>query len=121
MPLVRREIVLPVPRERAWELVCEAEAWLADEAALEPEPGGALHAEWADGERREGVVDAVEPGESLRFRWWRPDAGDASEVEWRLEDAVSGTRVIVCERALAPVAWGPRLVALYGTSALALA
>ena len=120
MPLVRREIVLPVPRDRAWELVCEPEEWLAEEAGLDPEPGGEVHATWADGERREGVVDAVEPGELLRFRWW-DGRGEVSEVEWRLEDAVAGTRVVVVERALVPVAWGPTLSGLRRASALALA
>ena len=34
MPVVNREVVLPVPRERAWELVTEPdemETWLADD------------------------------------------------------------------------------------------
>ena len=39
MPVVNREIVLPVPRERAWELVTEPvelETWLADEESALP-------------------------------------------------------------------------------------
>src|SRR5687768_5819086 len=86
MPSVRREIELPVPRERVWELLCTPEEWLADEATLEPEPGGEVRADWADGERREGFVQEVEPGERLRFRWRGPD-GEAADVEWRLVDA----------------------------------
>lgn len=120
MPSVRREIDLPVPRERAWELLCAPEEWLADDAALEPEPGGEVRADWADGVRREGVVQEVEPLERLAFRWWGPD-GEAADVEWRLVDAVAGTRVIVSERALTPVAWGPSLTMLARASALALA
>ena len=79
-----------------------------------------MHAAWADGESRAAVVDDVEPGEWMRFRWWDAD-GVPSEVEWRLEDAVAGTRLIVLERALVPVAWAPRLAALHRASALALA
>src|SRR6478672_1746427 len=43
MPCVRREVVLPVDPERAWELITEPdelEGWLADEVELEPEEGG---------------------------------------------------------------------------------
>jgi uncharacterized protein YndB with AHSA1/START domain len=120
MPTVRREIVLPVPRERAWELLCEPAEWLADEAALDPEPGGEVRAAWADGEVREGVVQEVDPGERIRFRWWDEDAA-GSDVEWRLEDVVAGTRVVVVERALVPVAWGPPLEMLARASAGALA
>jgi uncharacterized protein YndB with AHSA1/START domain len=121
MPVVLREIALPVSRERAWELLCAPEEWLADDAALEAEPGGEVRAEWLGGDRREGVVQEVEPGERVRFRWWGPDGADVAEVEWRLVDAVAGTRVLVSERALAPVAWGPSLSALARASALALA
>jgi len=120
MPSVRREILLPVSRDRAWELLCEPEEWLADEAALEPEPGGEVRAAWADGAVRVGVVEEVEPGERIRFRWWDEDAA-GSEVEWRLEDAIAGTRVVVVERALVPVAWGAPLTMLARASALALA
>ena len=62
--VVRREIVLPVERERAWELLtepAELREWLADEVELEPEPGAPLRVDWADGEVREGEVEEVEP------------------------------------------------------------
>ena len=42
MPVVNREVVLPVDRERAWELItepAELEGWLADEVEFEPEEG----------------------------------------------------------------------------------
>ena len=52
-PVVEKEIVLPVERERAWELMTEEpEEWLADEVELEPEPGAPLRATWDDGEER---------------------------------------------------------------------
>ena len=115
MPSVRREIVLPVPRARAWELLtdeAELAEWLADEVELDPEPGGPVRARWWErGEERDGVVESVEPGERLRFRWRAADADEASSVEWRLEDAIGGTRVVVTERRLTAAAfpWGPRL------------
>ena len=63
MSTVRREIVLPVERERAWALLTEPgelREWLADEVELEPEEGAPLRVAWATGETREGVVEEVE-------------------------------------------------------------
>ena len=60
MSCVTREIVLPVPRERAWELVTEEDElreWLADEVEFEAEEGAPLRID-----DREGVVEEVEPG-----------------------------------------------------------
>ena len=45
MPVVNREVVLPVDRERAWELITEPselEGWLADEVEFEPEEDAPL-------------------------------------------------------------------------------
>ena len=92
MPVVNREIVLPVDRERAWELItepAELEEWLADEVEFEPE-------------------------ERIVFRW-----GD-SRVEWALEDHPAGTRCLVTEHrhAADSLVWGPRLMALSAASML---
>ena len=119
MPSVRREVVLPVPREEAWELLTDDAAlreWLADDAVLEPEVGGEVRAD-----DREGVVEAVDHGRRIAFRW--DDGGEASRVEWTLDDAPGiavGTRFTVVERRLDPVfaAWGPKLTALARASAL---
>ena len=67
MSCVTREIVLPVPRERAWELVtdeAELREWLADEVEFEAEEGAPLRFD-----DREGVVEEVEPGERIVFTW----------------------------------------------------
>jgi uncharacterized protein YndB with AHSA1/START domain len=126
---VRREIVLPVERERAWALLtepAELREWLADEVELEPEEGAPVRAVWtADGEEREGVVEEVEDRRRLRFRWDDDATGIPSRVEWTLDDAPGGTRVIVEERPLVPLEvrgvpahWRPRATA---TTALASA
>jgi uncharacterized protein YndB with AHSA1/START domain len=116
MTTVRREIVLPVERERAWELLTEPgelAGWLADEVEFEAEEGAPLRASWEDGEERAGVVEEVEPERRIRFVWTGTD--DASEVEWVLADAVAGTRLVVVERRLASYAptpmaeWTPRM------------
>ncbi len=112
MPVVNREVVLPVPRERAWELVtdpAELEHWLADEVEFEPEEGAPLRIDDIG-----GVVERVEAGERIVFSW-----GD-SVVEWRLEDHPGGTRLLVTEHRIAAdrAVWGPRLQALARATAL---
>jgi uncharacterized protein YndB with AHSA1/START domain len=131
---VRREIVLPVERERAWALLtepAELSEWLADDVALEPEPGAPLRVAWADGEVREGEVEEVEAERRLRFRWDDGATGVPSRVEWTLDDAPGGTRVTVVERPLVPlelrgvaIPWIPRaarLTALARAAALVAA
>jgi uncharacterized protein YndB with AHSA1/START domain len=128
MSTVRREIVLPVERERAWELLTESgelEGWLADEVEFSPEEGAPLHVSWDDGSERAGVVEEVEPERRIRFVW--AGADDASEVEWILADAVAGTRLLVVERRLAAyeqtamATCVPRLGALLAAAAAILA
>src|SRR5215217_7352262 len=121
---VRREIVLPVERDRAWELLtepAELREWLADEVELEPEAGAPLRVAWATGEAREGVVEEVEEERRLRFRWDDGATGIPSRVEWTLDDAPGGTRVVVEERPLVPlevrgipIHWRPRAVGVTG-------
>jgi len=125
---VRREIVLPVERERAWALLTEPRElseWLADEVDLEPEEGAPLRVTWATGETREGVIEEVEAERLLRFRWDDGATGIPSRVEWTLDDHPDGTRVVVVERPLVPLEvagvplhWRPRAT---GTTALARA
>ena len=109
MPVVNREVVLPVTRERAWALVTEPvelETWLADAVEFEPEEGAPLRTE-EGGEVREGVVEHVEHEQRIVFTWGE------SVVEWRLDDHPEGTRFSVVEHRFADdgVVWGPRLEA----------
>src|ERR671924_2266354 len=67
MSCVNREIVLPVPRERAWELVTdpdELREWLAHDVEFEAEEGAPIRAD--EGDRGVEVVD--ERGRVV-FRW----------------------------------------------------
>src|SRR3954451_1150137 len=78
MSCVTREIVLPVTRERAWELVTEEDElreWLADDVEFEPEEGAPMRAD-----DREGTVELVEDEERIVFSW------GGSRVEWRLDE-----------------------------------
>src|SRR5918994_52912 len=93
MPVVNREVVLPVPRERAWELVTEPdemETWLGDDVDFEPEKGAPLRID-----DRDGVVEHVEAEERIVFSWGE------SIVEWVLEDHPAGTRFVVTEHRFA--------------------
>ena len=116
MPVVNREVVLPVPRERAWELITEPselEGWLADEVEFEPAQDAPLRVT-EGGQTREGVVEEVADGERIVFRW-----GD-SRVEWALEDHPGGTRFMVTEHRFAAdtITWGPQLSMLASASLL---
>jgi uncharacterized protein YndB with AHSA1/START domain len=112
VPVVNREVVLPVPRERAWELITEPselEGWLADDVEFEPEEDAPVRISGS-----EGVVEEVTEGERIVFTW-----GD-SRVEWALEDDPAGTRFRVTEHrhAADSLVWGPRLMALSSASML---
>jgi uncharacterized protein YndB with AHSA1/START domain len=114
MSCVTREIVLPVPRERAWELVTEPDElreWLADDVEFEAEEGAPIRAD-----ERDGVVEVVDDEERIVFRW-----GD-SRVEWRLDDDPGGTRFTVTEHRVCEatdgLVGGPKLTALASAAAL---
>jgi uncharacterized protein YndB with AHSA1/START domain len=115
VPVVNREVVLPVPRERAWELVTEPEeleTWLAEDVEFEAEEGAPLRID-----DRDGVVEHVTEEERIVFSW-----GD-SVVEWVLEDHPAGTRFVVTEHRFADdgAVWGPTMSALASAAALCLA
>ena len=88
---VIRDIVLPVDRDTAWDVVCDPEAWLAERADLELVPG----AEGTLDDRRT-IVEEVTPGERLAF-WWDDGGALLTRVELTLDDVRDGTRVTVVE------------------------
>jgi uncharacterized protein YndB with AHSA1/START domain len=126
---VEREAVLDASPEEVWEALTDERLlaeWLAEDAELEPEPGGRARFRFGDGSEREGTVLRVEDERELAFTWARPGEPE-TEVQLTLEPLVIGTRLVVVERASAqaPVAisgaaWGPRLAALAGATSLAL-
>jgi DNA-binding transcriptional ArsR family regulator len=92
MPTVRREVVLPVEPERAWELITdpdELEGWLADEVELEPEEGGELPmsrqaiAKHLQALERAGLVAPRREGRETRYRLTPEPLTDA--IAW-MED-----------------------------------
>jgi uncharacterized protein YndB with AHSA1/START domain len=115
-----REVTLPVPPEEAWEAITESERledWFADEAELDAVPGGEATFTWEEEGTRRAVVEEVEEGRRLAFRWL--DEG-LTRVEFTLEPVPEGTRLVIVESGF-PLA-GPRMTALAGSMrALALA
>ena len=100
--------------------------WLAQEAELDPVPGGRASFRFADGEEREGTVLEIEEERLLAFSWARPGES-GSVVELSLEPAVGGTRLVVVERGplvAAPITgsqWVSRLHAFAAALALVAA
>ena len=119
--VVRREIVLPVERDAAWELLSdprELETWLADEVDLEIEPGAEGTVRWVHGEERHAVVEEVAEGRRLALRWWPVDGGDETIVELTLDDHDDGTLLVVVELPAATVrAIGASITGGAGTTA----
>jgi uncharacterized protein YndB with AHSA1/START domain len=124
-----REITLPVSPEEAWEALTESdrlEDWFADEAELDPVPGGAATFTWEGEGTRRAVVEEVEEGRRLAFRWEEEpgeapgQAGPGTRVEFTLLPVPEGTRLLVRETGFALAA--PRVTALAASfRALALA
>ena len=72
--MIRKEIVLPAPREDVWEALTEPERledWFANDVDLDLRPGGGVSFRWSNGEERHATVTEVEPGATARVRMGR--------------------------------------------------
>lgn len=124
MLAIERQVTLPADLEEAWELVTRPEdlaAWLGAEVHLDPTVGASGAVIDHDGTGRRLVVEEVEAGRRLAWRWWRDDAPEEpSRVEITLLPSDGGTTVRVVEelaagpvaRARAGEAWSHRLLHL---------
>jgi uncharacterized protein YndB with AHSA1/START domain len=119
---VEREMLLPASPDEVWESLTDDDRlseWLAEEVELDPVEGGDLRIREEDGVVREGTVETVVEPERLTFTWSRPDE-EPSHVDFRMEPAEGGTRLVVREtRVAGPVgrvggiaAWTRRLARL---------
>ena len=93
--MIRREIVLPAPREDVWDALTDAERledWFANDVELDLRPGGGASFRWSNGEERHATVTEVEPERRLAFDW-----EDEGTVEFTLDDDADGTRLTVVE------------------------
>jgi uncharacterized protein YndB with AHSA1/START domain len=97
---VERSLVVDATPEQVWEALLDRELlaeWFGGEVTLAPVEGGTVRVDGA--EPRWGVVERVEPGESLWW-WWAGDDGPASHVAIELERDRWATRVTVREQRL---------------------
>lgn len=104
---IERSLVLPVGREEAWAALSMPDRlsrWFAPCLELELRPGG--RATFVDdGEVRRALVEEVEPGRRLAFRWlpaprlapWQARAEPRTRVELTLQEEAGGTRLTVVE------------------------
>ena len=98
--MIRREIVLPAPREDVWDALTEPERladWFANDVDLDLRPGGGASFRWSNGETRTATVTEVEPLHRLAFEWADCDLEGGGEVAFTLEDDDEGTRLTVVE------------------------
>lgn len=96
-PSIEREIELDASVEEVWAAMCEPDTWLADEGSLDIEVGGTGRLV-DDGIVRQAVVETVEEGRRLVYRWWNDgDGGSASRVELTLVPSDGPTRLVVRE------------------------
>jgi uncharacterized protein YndB with AHSA1/START domain len=107
---VQRELVLPAPREEVWEALTDPERleeWFATEVELDLEEGGEGHFRWENGEERHAVVEEIDEGRRLGYRW-TDEEGNETHVGFEIEEADEGTRVVVTETA-SVAEWGTAL------------
>src|SRR5260370_29362153 len=93
--MIRREIVLPAPREEVWEALTEPdrlEDWFANDVDLDLRPGGGASFRWSNGEERHATVTEVDHERRLSFEWDHEGA-----VELTLGDDVDRTRLSAVE------------------------
>jgi uncharacterized protein YndB with AHSA1/START domain len=93
--MIRKEIVLPAPREEVWDALTEPgrlEDWFANDVEIDLPPGGGASFRWSNGEERHATVTEVEPERRLAFEW-----DDEGEVAFELDDDGDGTRLTVVE------------------------
>jgi uncharacterized protein YndB with AHSA1/START domain len=113
--VVIRERTLDATPEEVWETLTDEvllEQWLAADVELDLREGGSARFEFEDGEAYDAEIELVEPDERLAWSWWSGDEG-RGRVEFRLEPAVAGTRLIVVETRSAGIGrWDPALSAL---------
>jgi len=93
--MIRREIVLPAPREDVWDALTDPgrlEDWFANDVDLDLRPGGGASFRWSNGEERHATVTEVDHERRLTFEW-----EDEGEVELTLDDYADGTKLTVVE------------------------
>lgn len=98
---IRIEITLPVPVERAWQLLTEAEhlsKWWGDHVELTFASNGTFMERWSDGEREvvtSGEVTQFEPLSLIEMSWADDDWPGPTTVSFRLSADGEQTRLVL--------------------------
>ena len=113
--MIRKEIVLPAPREEVWAALTDPERladWFANDVELDLRPGGGAHFRWGNGEERSRDVH----GGRARASAWPSSGRTRARSSSRWTDDADGTLLTVVETS---PAWSTALG--LQASALALA
>jgi uncharacterized protein YndB with AHSA1/START domain len=107
MPTEVHEQTIGAPPRDVWGFMVDPaalSAWFGADAWLQPVPDSVVRFRFADGSERRGVVEQVEAGRRLSWRWreqrgtgFRSTIGEPSTVTIELEPAVDGTLVRITE------------------------
>ena len=105
---IDRSLTIAAPVDLVWPAIATAdglEAWLGGGVELDPRPGRPVLVRWPDGSASRGIVERVEPGRRIVFRWRRISGaglslhtGEPTRVAISLAPlGGSATRVVVVE------------------------
>ena len=95
--MIRKEIVLPAPRDEVWDALTDPERledWFANDVELDLRPGGGASFRWSNGEERHATVTEVEPEAAARVRMGRRGRGRVHARRRRRRHAADGGRVV---------------------------
>ena len=109
---IEREMMLPVPIERAWAALtepAEIAKWFGSGAEMDRRPGGDAVFTFGD-ERCTAIVEAVEPMRRFAY-WWQPGSSNPGPVpvdnrtlvDFTLEPVEGGTRLRLVESGFASI------------------
>ena len=102
---VSDSIHIQADRARVWSGLTDPallDSWFGERNELELRPGGHMVFEWEEQGRYSAVLEEVEEGSALAFRWasmpdTEPRVGNSTVVRFTLEDHSSGTLLTVRE------------------------
>ncbi len=102
---VSDSIHIEADRARVWSGLTDPallDSWFGERNEVDLRPGGHLVFEWEEHGRYSAVLEQIDEGSVLAFRWasvpeTEPRIGNSTVVRFTLEDESSGTRLTVQE------------------------
>jgi uncharacterized protein YndB with AHSA1/START domain len=113
---IEREMMLNVPPEQVWVALTDpvhVAKWFGTEGEIDLRPGGAIYFGWPGFGRFYGVVVEADRPRKFSYRWCLDrdtpvDEGATTLVEFTLEKAAGGTRLLLVESGFASLPEGVR-------------